>query len=98
MNLTFMSDGDNVIEVNECSGRSLVSVSKDFGSVHSLESEIPQIRKANSLIEFKGNGPVYLSAEISGLMSLSWRDIDPEQGKNLGYMIYEPSSFIIIPN
>ena len=93
-----MSDGDNIIEINECSGRSLVSVSKDFGSVHSLQSEIPQVRKANSLIEFKRKGPVYLSAETSGLMSLSWRDVDLDQGKNLGYMMFEPSSFRILPN
>ena len=98
MNLTFMSDGDNIIEINECSGRSLISVSKDFSSVHSLKSEIPQIRIANSLIEFNRKGPVYLSAETSGLMSLSWREVNPEQGKNLGYMMFEPSSFRIISN
>ena len=98
MNLTFMANEDNIIEVNECSGCSLISISKDFSSVHSLQSEIPQIRKANSLIEFKQKGPVYLSAETSGLMSLNWKDVDLEQGKNLGYMMYEPSSFRIIPN
>jgi hypothetical protein len=98
MNLTFMSDGDNIIEINECSGRSLISLSKDFSSVHSLKSEIPQIRIANSLIEFNRKGPVYLSVETSGFMSLSWREVSPEQGKNLGYMMFEPSSFRIIPN
>ncbi len=49
------------------------------------------------MIEFKRKGPVYLSVETSGLMSLSWRDVDAEMGKNLGYFMFEPSSFRIIP-
>lgn len=57
-----MASSDNILEINECSGHSLISISKDFGSVHSLQSEISQIRKSNSLIEFKSKGPVYINA------------------------------------
>ncbi len=41
---------------------------------------------------------MYLSAETSGLMSLNWRDVDYETGKNLGYFMHEPSSFRIVPS
>jgi hypothetical protein len=38
INLTFMAGSDNILEINECSGHSLISISKDFGTVRSLES------------------------------------------------------------
>ena len=59
-NLTFCSKGTTVMEVDECSGRSVVSVSSSFNDLHTSESEISQIRRGNNLIEFYFWGPVFI--------------------------------------
>jgi hypothetical protein len=60
-----MANGSTILEVGECSGRAILSISKDFSSVHEIGSEIKQFRKSNNLIEFNFIGPVYVQSHVN---------------------------------
>lgn len=59
-NITFGSKGASILEVDECSTRSVISISSTFNDLHTSDSEILQVRRANNLVEFNHWGPVYV--------------------------------------
>lgn len=71
-NLTFYSEGKNIIEINECKKRAILSISSEFKNLAEISSEIKQIRKTNNIIEFTYYGIVYIHA-VSEAASIIWR-------------------------
>jgi hypothetical protein len=49
-NITFGCKGTIILEVDDCSTRSVTSVSSTFNNLHTSESEIQQVRRANNLV------------------------------------------------
>ena len=95
-NFTLMASADNFLEINECGGKSTISISKDFSSIKKLESEIPQIRRSNSIIDFKYKGSVYVQFDTSTLMTVRWRELNIDNSVGVAYLVYEPANFRIL--
>lgn len=49
------------------------------------------------MIEFQHKGPIFLTVESDGIMSINWKNVDLKKGKNTGYEMYDAGSFRIIP-
>lgn len=88
LNMTFGSEGTNLIEVNECGGRAITTIFNEFGDLKSTNSIIKQRRKLNNIIEFYHYGAVFISATVSK-GTYRWIEYNEIEGKGLGYDNYE---------
>ncbi len=93
MNLTFMSEGRGVIEVDECAARSIITLNSQFRDVKSISSGISSRRVPNNLIQFNYSGPVFLHVDSTDYVALSWKNYHRSSLNGHGYDIYSPSTF-----
>lgn len=84
VNLTFGSDGRNILELNECNGRAITSISSEFNSLGALTSEISQARRTNNIIEFYYYGPLFINVKMEK-GTISWRKYDGSLNVGTGY-------------
>jgi hypothetical protein len=95
MNLTFMSEGRGVIEVDECASRSVITLNNQYKEVKSMSSSINSRRAANNLILFTYSGPVFMHVDSNDYVALSWKNYHKSNLNGFGYDIYAPATFRI---
>ena len=79
-NITFVSqDNEGVIDVDECSSRAAVTLSKTYQGLNYGYSGIKQSREGN-LISFKHKGFVYMKIESKDYVTLRWRNKHRKNG------------------
>ena len=88
LNMTFRSNGVNLIELDECGGRAITNIYSTFGALNSSSSVIQQFRKSNNIIWFNYHGAVFIQAK-TGKATYRWFEYDRDLSKGVGYDEYE---------
>lgn len=92
LNITFGSEGKNIIEINECNSRAITEIFSEFNNIKSTSSEIKQRRRSNNIVEFFHYGAVFVNIR-SKKSSVRWLYFNETSGEGQGYDDYQ-SGFV----